>query len=127
MHTRSHLPPDERQTRSRLAQLLHDEMILNGSLVSMARTCGNPRCKCAAGHKHISLYLSIRTPKGRKMIYVPFRLEQTVRDWAAHAREARRLVEKLSLACLQRFLQAKQDSRAAGGHTAGPSQRGARS
>jgi len=122
MRHRSHLPPDERQTRSRLAQLFHDRMILNGSLVSMARTCGNPRCKCTRGHKHVSLYLSIRTPKGRKMIYVPARLEQTVRDWVAHAHQARRLLDQVSQTCLQRFLQAKQDS-----HAAEPSPRRSRS
>ena len=114
MRTRSHLPPHERQTRSRLAQLLHDEMILDGSVVSMARTCGKPRCKCTTGHKHVSLYLSIRTPEGRKMIYVPGPLEQTVRDWVAHAHEARRLMEELSQSCFQRLLQAKHGSPAAG-------------
>jgi hypothetical protein len=111
MEPRSHLPPDERRARSRVTQLLHHEMILTGSLVTMARTCGNPRCKCTKGHKHVSLYLSIRTPNGRKMIYVPARLEATVRQWVAHAREARRLMDEVSQACLQRFLKAKQSSR----------------
>jgi len=112
MQPRSHLSPPERQARSRLAQLLHDEMILAGSLVTMARTCGNPRCQCARGHKHVSLYLSIRTPKGRKMIYVPAHLEATVRDWVSRAQEARRLLEEVSQACLRRLLAAKESSRA---------------
>jgi hypothetical protein len=113
--------------RSRLTQLLHDEMILNGSLVTMARTCGNPRCKCAKGDKHVSLYLAIRTPKGRKMIYVPARLERIVRGWVDHAHEARQLLDQVSQACLQRFLDAKQDLQAGDGHAGDLSRKPSRS
>jgi hypothetical protein len=115
MRPRTHLSPQERQVRSRLTRLLHEERILNGSLVTMARTCGNPRCRCAEAHKHVSLYLSIRTPDGRKMIYIPAALEQTVRDWVDNAREARRLMEEVSAASLARLLKEKQSRRSSAG------------
>ena len=127
MRPRSHLPPHERQVRSRLTRILHDEMILNGSLVTMARTCGNPRCRCAKGHKHISLYLSTRTANGRKMIYIPADLEQTIRGWVQNAQEVRRLMDEVSQACLQRLWKLKQAHRASEPATGGGGQRTRRS
>jgi hypothetical protein len=84
-------------------------MLLAGSLVTMARTCGKPRCRCREGQKHLSLYLSIRVGKGRKMVYVPARLEQTVRAWVDAYQRARRLTDSISQDCLQRLLKAKED------------------
>lgn len=108
MRIRSHLTPKERDARSRLAKLLHDRMLLKGSLVTMARTCGKPNCKCQKGEKHVSLYLSIRVGEKRKMMYVPPRLEQTLRSWVEAKREVEELVGRISQACLERFLKAKQ-------------------
>ena len=51
----------ERRVRSKLAKLVHDRQMLHANVVKMARTCGNPNCKCAVkGEKHVSLYLSRR-------------------------------------------------------------------
>ena len=109
MRSRSHLSGKERDARSRLAQLLHDRMLLKGSLVTMSRTCGKPNCKCLRGEKHVSLYLSLRVGKARKMIYVPPALEETVRSWVETNRTAEALVERISRGCLDRFLKAKQE------------------
>ena len=122
MRPRSQLPAQERQIRSRLTRILHNEMILNGSLVTMARTCGNPRCKCAQGDKHVSLYLSTRTPEGRKMIYIPADLEETIRRWVRNAQDARRLIDEISRACLGRLGSLKQARRASGSAAAGETQ-----
>jgi hypothetical protein len=108
MPPRTHWTPTERDIRSRLTCLLHERSVLAGSLVTMARTCGKPKCRCRRGHKHVSLYLSIRLGKTRKMIYVPPKLEPTVREAVQAYRQARRLTEEVSHACLQRFLQAKR-------------------
>ena len=51
MRHRGHISEKDRQNRSRLAKLVHNRRLLRGSLVTMARTCGNPRCKCAKGKK----------------------------------------------------------------------------
>jgi hypothetical protein len=108
MRHRGYLPAKERQARSRLAQLLHQKPFLIGSLVSMARVCGKPGCKCAQGELHPGLYLSVRVGEKRKMIHVPQALETTVRQWVRTYQEVWRLMEEVSEACYQRFCQEKQ-------------------
>ena len=73
MRHRAALSRTERSLRSRLHKLLDDaDGLVHGSLIRMARTCGNPRCKCAVkGEKHVSLYLG-QTRKGKtRMKYIP--------------------------------------------------------
>jgi len=108
MTTRSHLSPKHRAARSRLVKLLDGGMLLKGSLVTMARTCGKPKCKCQRGHKHVSLYLSVRLGRTRKMLYVPRQLEPTVRGWVQTYRQAQRLMDDISQACVERFVRTKQ-------------------
>ena len=77
MRHRAHLPAKERQARSRLAKLLHEQPFLIGSLVSMDRVCGKPGCKCTRGELHPGLYLALRVGTKRKMIHVPQSLESS--------------------------------------------------
>jgi len=107
MRHRGGLGARERSARSRLAQILHEEPVLRGSLVRMARVCGKAGCRCTRGEKHVSLYLAIRGPDGRKMIYVPPAWERTVRRWVAYWREADGLIDAVSRECLRRFLAGK--------------------
>jgi hypothetical protein len=96
---RASLSPEERRLRSRLRQLLSQaEGFLHGSLIEMARRCGNPRCRCASKyeHKHRSLYIG-QSRKGKStMVYVPGDLEETVRRWAGDYQRAAALLEALS-------------------------------
>lgn len=117
MSPRTKFTPQERQTRSRLTDLLHKEMLLAGSLVTMARTCGKQKCRCQEGRKHVSLYLAIRVGKTRKMIYIPQALEQTVRSWIDAYHRARHLTQSISQDCLQRFLQTKRQHKQRRGPT----------
>jgi hypothetical protein len=118
MPPRTQWPPKERDTRSQLTCLLHQRSVLAGSLVTMARSCGKPKCRCRRGHKHVSLYLSIRLGQARRMIYVPRKLEPMVRDAVQAYRQARQLTREVSQACLQRFLQAKRELAESGRPTA---------
>ena len=78
MRHRGKFAQKDRQTRSQLAKLPSTKRLLCGSLVTMARTCGNPRCKCVRkGQKHISLYLSIRDGEKRRMIGITKKSENT--------------------------------------------------
>ena len=115
MSHRSHLPAGQRAVRSRLAQLIHSKRLLRGTVVTMSRTCGKQGCKCTRGNKHLSLYLSIRVGKRRRMIYVPADHENAVRSWVGNYREAEGLIEQLSQACLDGFLKEKQRARASTG------------
>lgn len=107
MRHRGHISAKERKKRSRLTKLLHDHRFLCGSLVTMARTCGNPGCKCMRGQKHVSLYLSIKDSTKRKMIYIPRPWEQTISSWVQNYQQMRQLTDEVSQLCLQRFLENK--------------------
>lgn len=107
MRHRGGLSVRERSARSHLAQMVHQEPLLRGSLVRMARVCGKPGCRCTRGKKHVSLYLAIRSSGVRKMIYVPSEWEETVRCWVEAWREADGLLDAVSGECLRRFLLGK--------------------
>ncbi len=108
MTPHSQLPPKDRAARSRLVQLLTaDNPLARASLVSMARTCGKKGCKGAKGEKHVSLYLSTRVGKTRKMLYVPSELEDLARTLVENLRKAEELIEEMSQASLERFAQQK--------------------
>jgi hypothetical protein len=47
----------------------------------------------------------------RKMIHVPQTLQQPVRQWVAHYREAWHLMEQISEFCLKRFFLKREESR----------------
>ena len=104
MHHRGRFSASERKVRSALAKRVHDRRLLRGTLVTMARTCGNPGCRCARGNKHVSLYVSIRVKGRRKMIYVPSAWEETIRSWVQSYQEVDGLVDEVSQACVERFL-----------------------
>ena len=108
MRHRGGLSALERAARSKLVQLLQSRIVLRGSLVSMARVCGKERCRCTRGHKHVSLYLSTRVGKERKMVYIPSQMEAEVRSWVEAYREVEALIDELSQARLERLLRDKE-------------------
>ena len=98
----------DRRFRSQLAKLASGKRLLCGSLVTMARVCGNPRCKCATkGQKHVSLYLSIRDGKKRKMICIPKKWESTITQWVENYKQATELMAAISTCSLKRFMEDK--------------------
>jgi hypothetical protein len=104
------LPAAERQCRSKLHQFLNQaEGFLHGSLIIMARRCGKPSCRCAADDnaRHESLYLGQTLGGKTTMIYVPARLERTVRQWHDNFQQAELLIEQLSQQGRVRLSQAK--------------------
>lgn len=108
MPSRNDLPPQDRSARSRLQKLLSSPLpIARGGLVTMSRTCGNKRCKCATGAKHVSLYLAARVGDQRKMVFIPRDMEEAVRAMVDRAREADALLEEMSQASIARLVQAK--------------------
>ena len=89
----------ERELRSRLHLLLNKaERFIHGSLIEMARRCGNPNCRCASDDdlKHRSLYLG-QTRDGKKsMVYLPRNLEPQVRQSVENFQQALALLEELN-------------------------------
>jgi hypothetical protein len=108
MRHRGKFTQKDRQTRSQLAKLASSKRLLCGSLVTMARTCGNPRCKCIKkGQKHVSLYLSIRDGEKRRMICIPRKWENTITQWVEHYKKANELMADISAHSLTRFMEDK--------------------
>lgn len=111
MAYRSYLSVQERQARSRLTKVLNHQPMLRAGLVTMSRTCGKETCKCLKGEKHVSLYISVRVGRARKMVYVPPEWEEEVRSWVGNYREAARLLEKILQGYLGRFLSDKKEGK----------------
>lgn len=108
MPHRAPLPAQDRAARSRLIRLLGaGKPLAQASLVTMARRCGKPGCKCVQGEKHVSLYLAARVGKTRKMLYVPPELEAAARRWVENGKAAQGLLDQMSQAQLERFMQSK--------------------
>lgn len=105
----------ERHLRSRLHLLLNNaEGFIHGSLIEMARKCGNPRCRCASddGSKHRSLYLG-QTREGKKsMVYLPKDLEPQVRRAAECFQQALSLLEELNAEARLRLDKSKSKRKA---------------
>ena len=99
------LPAAERALYSRLRQVLTHPGVLRGSLVAMRRTCGGKNCRCLKGgaYRHRSLYLSLRVRGKPSLIYIPAEWEDRVREWTGRYAEVREMLERLSMACLDRL------------------------
>ena len=107
MKPRSQRPARERDARSRAVRRVANEPLLRGSLVEMRRTCGKEGCHCQQGQKHPALYLAIRGEKGRRMVYIPPALEETVRTWVQNARDVDELLDLISAHSYQELLRQK--------------------
>jgi hypothetical protein len=88
----------ERTLRSQFHRLVATaDGFVHGSVIEMARVCGNPRCKCALkGEKHVSLYLEQTRKRKTRMKYVAKGWESRIRRWADNYRKASGLLEGIS-------------------------------
>lgn len=94
--SRSKMTPQERQLRSRLAQLISSSGLVRGSLSVHSRTCGKPNCRCARGEKHVSLYLVANKDGKLHQLFIPRSLEPKARQWVEAYQRIRELLEELS-------------------------------
>jgi hypothetical protein len=88
----------DKAARSRLHQLLEQaDGLLHGSMIRMARCCGNPRCRCATqGQKHVSWYLGVTEKRKTRMKHLPKDAEAKVRRWVGQYQQARALLDQIS-------------------------------
>jgi len=110
MLTRNSLSPAERRLFSELHQILTRPGLIRGSLVEMGRTCGTKGCRCKRGsaQRHRALYVAVNVEGKRRMLYVPQKWEDRVREWVDRYGQVRSVLEHLSLACIRR-LQARKE------------------
>lgn len=93
---RSQLTPEERELRSRLAQLLTCVGFVRGTLQERQTTCGKPKCRCAHGERHKTLYLVTSVDGKQRQLYIPKALHETVREWVDGYQRIREQLEGLS-------------------------------
>jgi hypothetical protein len=81
-----------------LKRLNSSDPFIRGSVVKIARACGNSNCKCAGGEKHVSDYLTYRHKDKKKTstIYIPVGMVEEVKIWV---REYKRLQERMEEIC----------------------------
>ena len=98
MQHRRGLSDKDRIARSQLHQLLERaDGLVHGSLIHMARLCGNSNCQCARkGRKHHSWYLGVTEQGKTRMKHIPKALEATVRRWVGQYQQARNLLDQSS-------------------------------
>lgn len=110
MRHRKGLTEVDRQARSELHQLLErSDGLVHGSLIRMARRCGNPKCRCALkDEKHESWCLGV-SQKGRaRMKHIPRDQEARVRRWVQQYQRARDLLETISQEAWSQLQKAKE-------------------
>ena len=98
MKHRKGLSAADKAARSRLHQLLEQaDGLVHGSLIRMARCCGNPRCRCALkGQKHVSWYLGVTEKRRTRMKHLAKGREAKVQRWVAQYQQARTLLDQMS-------------------------------
>ena len=105
MLTPSSLPPSERRLYSELKKILDHPGLMRGSLVESRRTCGKQSCRCQTDRRrrHRAIYLGLTTAGKTRMFYVPAEWEARVREWLDRHQQVRKVLERLSEACVSRL------------------------
>ena len=93
---RSAMAVQERQWRSKLAQLVSQHGFIRGTILERERVCGKPNCKCAKGQKHAAVYLVLSKEGRQEQLYVPKQWQAAVRQWVKNYHDLRDLMEKIS-------------------------------
>ena len=106
--SRAAMSTEERDLRSRAAQLLSRAGLLHGYLATRYQTCGKANCRCARGEKHETFVLVLHEGGHTEQIPVPRRLEPTVRQWVEQEKSLQELLAKLSDLHIRRLRDAKQ-------------------
>ena len=86
----------ERELRSRLAQLLTRTAVVRGSLSVREKSCGKPTCRCARGEKHRAVYLVASEQGKLRQLFIPRSLEADARECVEAYQRIRELLEELS-------------------------------
>ena len=108
MTSRTQRSSQERQARSRAAQLLANEPLLWGTLVMRLRCCGKAYCRCRRGQKHPALYLYTRSGGRQIGTSIPKALHDTVRQAVDNGRRVKQLLAQVAQEDLQTLHQQKQ-------------------
>ena len=109
MKHRKGLSATDRAARSQLRKLLEQaDGMAHGSLIHMARRCGNPNCRCAVeDKKHRSWYLGLTQNRKTRMKHIAKHQEAMVRRWVQAYQQARALLDQISQEAWKRLTEDK--------------------
>ena len=93
---RSQMSYKERTTRSRIAKLVSSAPIIRATVSVRRVTCGKPNCRCAAGERHLAVYITSRKSGARRQLFIPKEKEEEVRSWVSNYHRVRELLDELS-------------------------------
>jgi hypothetical protein len=91
-----------RLREARLKDLRKTHPFIDGSLVDIPHTCGNPRCKCAKGSKHRGYYLTSKDKGRTRTQYVPVGMYEAVKSWTIEYRVLKHLIKEINI--IQRMI-----------------------
>jgi hypothetical protein len=94
--SRAGMTAAERDWRSRLAQIVHRDPLMRGSLSVRHVTCGKRNCRCAKGEKHLALYLTYSKDGKTHQVYIPQDMEKEARQWVGNYHKVRGLLERVT-------------------------------
>ena len=106
--SRVRMSSQEREWRSRLAQLAHAKPLIRATINVRNVTCGKAGCRCARGEKHRAFYLVCNVRGKRRQLFIPAALEQEARQWVANYQSAMELLEQVSERAWQELKRRKE-------------------
>ena len=93
---RSKMSAQERELRSRLAQLAGGRTLIHATLSVRQVTCGKKGCRCAQGKRHRAVYLVSSAKANKRQVFVPSDMEEEVCTWVKNYHKATDLLEQIS-------------------------------
>lgn len=93
---RSKMSVQERELRSRLAQLAGGKTLIHATLHVRQVTCGKKGCRCAQGKRHRAVYLVSSAKANKRQVFVPSDLGEEVSEWVENYHKATELLEQIS-------------------------------
>lgn len=106
--SRAAISAAERECRSRLTQIAHEQPLLHGTLTVRRVRCGKTNCHCSTGAPHQALFLTFRRQGRLHQLYIPASLEAQARQWVANDQTVRQLLERLNALTLAAFERSKR-------------------
>jgi hypothetical protein len=81
-----------------MASLSQVGPFIEGSLSTVARPCGNPKCRCRTDptKKHPSTYLTWKENKKTKALYIPVAHLEEAELWNANYKKLKKQIKKVS-------------------------------
>ena len=70
--------------------------LMRGTVVELATTCGNRRCRCAQGDKHKKLYFSVSAKGKTRLIYLGKERATLARQYADNYKALAALIDEMT-------------------------------